>query len=284
MENCALKQGATRSFRDRCYALETGVKFCAVVGIALLVASCATKSRIDTRYGVAASPKKYGAHDSIPKGGGRYQTGKPYTIAGRVYVPKKDARGYSEVGTASWYGPGFHGRKTANGEYFDQNSITAAHTTLPLPCYVRVTNLKNNRSIVVRVNDRGPFAHNRVIDLSQKTAEALDFRHFGTAQVKVEYIGKASLNGSDDHLLLASLSTNGTPAQLKGFQEETMVASLSPVENGDKSPKMALAYTSDPSDESPEKIFLRTGYDDQAEVPIRVKGSALKNASNLSVD
>ena len=93
----------------------------------------------------------------VPKGGGVYRVGKPYTVAGRVYVPEENTN-YSAVGLASWYGDDFHGRYTANGEIFDMTSISAAHPTLPLPSYVRVTNLANNRSIVVRVNDRGPYA------------------------------------------------------------------------------------------------------------------------------
>jgi rare lipoprotein A len=103
---------------------------------------------------------------------------------------------------------------TANGEIFDRGSVAAAHTTMPLPSYARVTNLRNGHSIIVRVNDRGPFHGNRIIDVSQKTAEALDFRQAGTAPVRVEYVGRASTNGSDDEILLASLRTDGGPASL----------------------------------------------------------------------
>ncbi len=99
--------------------------------------------------------------------------------------------GYSAVGMASWYGADFHGRRTADGEAFDMNSLTAAHPTLPLPCRVRVTNLANRRSIVVRVNDRGPFVHHRLIDVSAKTAKVLGFYTHGLAKVKIDYIGRA---------------------------------------------------------------------------------------------
>jgi rare lipoprotein A len=112
---------------------------------------------------------------------------------------------------ASWYGNDFHGRYTANGEVFDMNSISAAHPTLPLPSYVRVTNIANNRSIIVRVNDRGPYAGNRLIDVSVKTAELLGFYGHGVARVKVEYIGRAPLEGSDDRKLVATLR-EGVPA------------------------------------------------------------------------
>ena len=105
--------------------------------------------------------------------------GKPYNINGRTYVPAEDPS-YRAEGIASWYGRDFHGRLTANGEVYDMHSISAAHTTLPLPSYVRVTNLENGRSIVVRVNDRGPYARSRVIDLSIGTAKALDFYSRGS--------------------------------------------------------------------------------------------------------
>lgn len=113
--------------------------------------------------------------------------GKPYKIEGRTYVPEYNPT-YSEVGVASWYGPGFHGRATANGERFNQNSLTAAHRTLPLPCLVRVTNMENNKVAIVKVNDRGPFAKNRILDLSKGSAKALGVIGAGTAQVKVEYL------------------------------------------------------------------------------------------------
>jgi rare lipoprotein A len=112
---------------------------------------------------------------------------------------------YSAVGMASWYGDDFHGRYTANGEIFDMHSISAAHPTLPLPSYVRVTNLSNSRSIVVRVNDRGPYARDRLIDVSVKTAELLGFYGHGVTRVKVEYVGRAPLQGSDDRKLVATL-------------------------------------------------------------------------------
>ena len=140
----------------------------------------------------------------MPKGGGVYRVGKPYTVAGREYVPQEDVN-YSATGLASWYGEDFHGRYTANGEVFDMNSISAAHPTLPLPSYARVTNLANHRSIVVRVNDRGPYVGDRVIDLSVKAATLLGFYGHGLAKVKVEYVGRAPLAGSDDRKLVATL-------------------------------------------------------------------------------
>lgn len=116
---------------------------------------------------------------------GQYKVGEPYEIDGVTYYPKEDYR-YSETGIASWYGPGFEGKHTANGETFDPGELTAAHRTLPMPSLVRVTNLDNGKSVVVRVNDRGPFANNRVIDLSQRAAELLGFANLGTAKVRVD--------------------------------------------------------------------------------------------------
>ncbi len=153
-------------------------------------------------FGVAGSPR-ITKSKNVPKGGGRYHVGAPYKIRGKWYRPKEDAN-YSKVGTASWYGPNFHGRMTANGEIYDQNALSAAHPTLPLPSYARVTNLANKHSVVVRVNDRGPFAHGRIIDLSARAADALGYRANGVAKVRVEYVGKARMDGLDEHYLVAS--------------------------------------------------------------------------------
>jgi rare lipoprotein A len=143
--------------------------------------------------------------------------GKPYMVAGRWYSPRVDTS-YDKTGRASWYGSNFHGRLTANGEIFDQNALTAAHPTLPLPSYVRVTNLDNRRSIIVRVNDRGPFVADRLIDLSKRSADMLGYLNTGVASVRVQYVGPAPLEGDDTRILLASLDApsaleqGGTPS------------------------------------------------------------------------
>ncbi|MBT5266448.1 MAG: septal ring lytic transglycosylase RlpA family protein [Rhodospirillaceae bacterium] len=126
-----------------------------------------------------------------PKSEGRYKVGSPYQIKGVWYYPRVDY-GYRETGIASWYGPNFHQKRTANGEIFDQNALTAAHRTLPMPSAVRVTNLGNGRSIVLRVNDRGPFAHGRIIDLSRRAAQLLGYERQGTARVRVEILAEES--------------------------------------------------------------------------------------------
>jgi rare lipoprotein A len=178
---------------------------------ALTLANCSGgPGRIDPRYGVSASTRVIEPGQPIPKGGGIYRVGKPYVVAGRTYIPEMNPH-YSAVGMASWYGDEFHGRYTSNGEIFDENAITAAHPTLPLPSYARVTNLQNHKSIVVRVNDRGPFVGNRIIDLSIKSAKVLGFYGHGLAKVKVEYVGAAPLAGSDDAMLMSTLR-QGEPA------------------------------------------------------------------------
>ena len=186
----------------------------AAVGACLLLANCASSgkfaSRVDPKYGVSSSPRVVAMGEPVPKGGGTYRIGKPYTVAGRVYVPEEDPD-YRAEGMASWYGDDFHGRLTANGEVFDMLSLTAAHPTLPIPSYARVTNLRNGKSLVVRVNDRGPYHGNRLIDVSNKAAELLDFKSNGVAKVRVEYVGRAPLEGSDDRQLMATLRT-GVPA------------------------------------------------------------------------
>jgi rare lipoprotein A len=180
------------------------------------------------KYGTA-SQRVVGEGQDVPKGGGRDMVGKPYTIAGKRYTPYAKPTGFTQVGLASWYGEAFHGRKTANGEIYDRHGVSAAHTTMPLPSYARVTNVLNGRSIIVRVNDRGPYHGNRVIDLSQATADALAYRHLGVARVKIDYIGRASTGGSDDKKLLATLRTDGQPASLPGFTESpTQVARATP--------------------------------------------------------
>nr|WP_280939989.1 septal ring lytic transglycosylase RlpA family protein [Methylobacterium sp. ZNC0032] len=181
-----------------------------------------------SKYG-PASQRVVAEGEAVPKGGGRQLVGKAYSVAGKRYTPFEKPVGFTQVGTASWYGEAFHGRRTANGEIYDRHSISAAHPTMPLPAYARVTNLMNSRSIIVRVNDRGPFHGGRMMDLSQSTADALAFRHLGTARIKMEYLGQASLAGSDDKLLLATLRTDGSPAPIPGTSARTMVASSEPV-------------------------------------------------------
>lgn len=150
------------------------------------------------------------------KGEGVYKVGKPYKVNGVWYFPKEDYQ-YDEVGIASWYGPGFHMKNTANGEVFDMNLVSAAHKTLPLPSVAKVTNMENGRSITVRVNDRGPFVNDRIIDLSRKAAELLGILGNGTAKVRVQLL-------SEESMTAASLAQNKVYVKGSG--------GLPPVEQG----------------------------------------------------
>lgn len=147
--------------------------------IPLLLAACA---------GGDTSPSPYANNGD---GRGHFKVGKPYVIDGTTYVPQEDYS-YDETGIASWYGPGFHGRYTANGEVYDSTQLTAAHRTLPMPSLVRVTNLDNGKSVVMRVNDRGPFARSRILDMSSRGADLLDFKKQGTAKVRVQILSEES--------------------------------------------------------------------------------------------
>jgi rare lipoprotein A len=131
-----------------------------------------------------------------PLSRGIYKIGKPYTVAGQTYVPAEDPN-YDETGIASWYGDGFHGGQTANGEVYDMHMLTAAHKTLPMPSYAHVHNPVNGRTIMVRINNRGPFKGDRIIDLSWEAARQLDFKSRGLATVRVTYVGPAPLDGND---------------------------------------------------------------------------------------
>lgn len=243
----------------------------AIVAVAgLMLANCASSSKfaakVDPKYGVATSARVVEPGEPIPKGGGTYRVGKPYVVAGKTYVPEENVD-YRAEGMASWYGDAFHGRLTANGEIFDMNSISAAHPTLPLPSYVRVTNLENNRSIVARVNDRGPYHGNRVIDLSVKTAKLLGFHDDGLAQVRVEYVGRAPLSGSDDRKLVATLRHNvpGLPSS------SVRIASAEPFVPELKELKETRVQFRGTSPVPPDRPFVRGAAvtADGAKLPIR---------------
>lgn len=228
------------------------LKISAVLAASLVLANCGTSKSgfLASKYGASASPKVVSENQRVPVGGGYAKVGKPYIIAGRVYQPS-DPSHYSATGLATWYGDDFHGRMTANGEVFNTFSVSAAHPTLPLPSYIRVTNLSNGRSIVARVNDRGPFHSDRLLDVSERVAEALAFRNAGTAKVKIDYLGKAPQEGSDDARLIATLTTDGSPAVLKGNASAAlMTASVEPAklplgETLDEAAKDVAEETSD---------------------------------------
>ena len=193
-----------------------------VTTTALSLSGCSSVKQLTHMSSVEPLERVVGPHDKVTPGGGRYQVGKPYAVNGRTYVPREDAS-LDETGYASWYGGDVHhGTRTANGEVYDRDSISAAHPTMPLPSYARITSLDTGRSIIVRVNDRGPYARGRVIDLSEKTASLLDVKGRGVARVRVQYVGRAGLAGSDQRTLTASLRG---PGLLPNAEDRILLAS-----------------------------------------------------------
>lgn len=184
---------------------EAAARILAVCVLAALAAACSTTPEVRRAAqsaagagavrAVAAPAPRRDHGELLALGRAEDQrVGNPYQVSGISYTPQRDDS-YDQTGIASWYGPGFHGRLTANGETYDQDALTAAHPTLPLPSIVEVTNLENGRTVRVRVNDRGPFARGRIIDMSHAGARELGFIGAGTARVRVRYVGPASYMG-----------------------------------------------------------------------------------------
>lgn len=213
---------------------------CAALAVAAAALAGCNATTANNKYGVTASPRVVPVGAPVPSGGGTYKVGQPYRIAGKTFVPREDP-GYDEVGLASWYGADFHGRRTANGEVFDSTALSAAHPTLPLPTYARVTNLDNGKSVVVRINDRGPFAHNRLIDLSKRTAEVLEFKHMGTAKVRVQYVGAAPLDGNDGQWLTTTVRHDGQPVAPVMLASAPQVPAQAPVQAPAQAPAQVAA-------------------------------------------
>lgn len=190
---------------------------------------------------------------------GTYKVGEPYQINGIWYYPNEDYS-YDETGIASWYGPGFHGGKTANGERFDTNELTAAHPTLPMPSLARVTNLDNGRSLVVRINDRGPFSGGRLIDVSRRAAQMLGFESSGTAKVRVQVLADES------RAIAAAARRYGAPQAEQAYASATV--SSAPV------PKVAVQELPDSKPYSPPRVAPEPVAQDRAkpvELPVVTK-------------
>jgi rare lipoprotein A (peptidoglycan hydrolase) len=208
--------GGRLSRLDRCRI----ARGCAVIAACFVLSSCSGQL---TSSNAKYSQRVVEEDEPVSKGGGQHRVGGPYNAGGRDHTPVEN-KTYRAEGMASWYGRDFHGRPTANREVYDMHSISAAHPTMPLPSYARVTNLENGRSIIVRVNNRGPYSRGRIVDLSVGTAKALDFYSKGLAKVRVEYVGRAPIEGSDDRMLMATLR-EGSPAPAPS---KVMVASAKP--------------------------------------------------------
>jgi rare lipoprotein A len=219
---------------------------------------------------------------------GYYTVGQPYRIAGKTYVPREEPH-YSQVGIASWYGYDFHGRKTANGEIYDLDAVTAAHPTLPLPSYARVTNVENGRSIMVRINDRGPFVDDRIIDVSRTVARKLDFETDGTAKVRVDYLRPASLEADDEKMLLASYQGPGaSPASNGGPLVMVAAAQPSPtsVAIAAAAPSRPTPMRTSLSFAEPAPLTAAQGSSDAvggSDLSARLSLAAAKKASELGV-
>lgn len=208
--------------------------------------------------------------------GGYYKVGRPYKIKGQVYTPQEDYS-YDETGIASWYGSDFHNQKTANGEIFNKNELTAAHKTLPMPSLARVTNLENGRAIVVRINDRGPFAYSRIIDLSQRSAQLLGFERQGTAKVRVQVLADESKAiaeamrryGSTPDQAVAAVQSQ--PAQQKGYvSASSQPVSAQPLSETIASVKPVPTYTQLPVTGA-QDLYVQAGAFTQRDNAMRLK-------------
>jgi rare lipoprotein A len=195
--------------------MRLAARFFFVVAAGLLAAACST----------APKPQAVAEDHTVrvPPNAGVYKVGQPYQIDNVWYYPREQPD-YDETGIASWYGPTFYGKHTANGEMYDGNQLTAAHKTLPMPVNVRVTNLDNGKSLVVRVNDRGPYARGRIIDLSKRAAELLDVVQSGTARVRVTYLSRADINGGPPPSETPAVIASALPAAPSGKVDSSALA------------------------------------------------------------
>ncbi len=184
---------------------------CILLAMSITISGCSSQRSAPRNPFAGTGSPYYKGKGPVPIGGGRYHVGNPYQVAGRWFTPKEQPN-YDKTGPASWYGEAFNRRMTSNGEWFDMDRLTAAHPTLPLPSYAKVTNVNNGATIIVRINDRGPFVGLRIIDLSKQSASLLGFKRQGTAKVRVQYIGPAPLNDNGTHLMAMNQELeNGTP-------------------------------------------------------------------------
>lgn len=202
-----------------------GVRLACVIAGMVLVGCSETQLAVHSAKRLISTPE--------PEQPTQYKIGKPYQIAGVWYYPQEDYK-YDESGIASWYGAKFHGRRTANGEVYDMNALTAAHRTLPMPSFVRVTNLENGRSLILRINDRGPFARGRIIDISRRGSQLLNFQRQGTARVRVQVLADQTRAVKARITNQAQLAKAGSPITVDRLPKPKVQAqSLPPV--GDNS-------------------------------------------------
>ena len=213
--------------------VRAGIRWVSLVLFAFVLSACA-----ETEFLIHSSKLVTGSAD---KASPQYKIGKPYQFQGTWYYPAEDFK-YEETGIASWYGAQFHGRKTANGEIYDMNTLTAAHRTLPMPSFVRVTNLGNGRSLILKVNDRGPFARNRIIDISRRGAQLLGFHDAGTARVRVQIMADKSRAIAARTKSEVQLAAVGSPIIVARLPKPAVATeSLSPLPGAKSSPGIVNA-------------------------------------------
>lgn len=231
--------------------------------VALSLSACST-----TNFAVAKWKDWNTDTNTQTASSGNFKVGKPYYVDGRRYTPQ-ESYSLDETGIASWYGPGFHGARTANGEKYDQYELTAAHRTLQLPALVRVTNLQNGKSVVVRVNDRGPFSKGRIIDVSKRAADLLGFIGQGTARVRVQVLAEESrqlaemarrgMNTRGTELALNGLSGGHPLVPLAGPTQVQQVAYVPPQPAAPVSPKEFWEPTSQPTAHQAATTYTPSG-------------------------
>ena len=205
----------------------------------------------------------YKGKGAIPFAGGKYHVGNAYQVAGRWFKPHEQP-GYDKKGQASWYGEAFHRRMTSNGEWFDMNTMTAAHATLPIPSYAKVTNLANGRQVIVRINDRGPFVDTRILDVSKRAADALDFRNKGIANVRVQLIGPAPLKDKNARHVMAlneALQNGASVSQLASLSSSetnnVQIAAAKPRKLQQSEEVQQVAYEAPPVMSAPAGYIVR---------------------------
>lgn len=237
---------------------------CLFIG-GLFLTGCA-----ETQF-LAHTAKKFGGNDGPDPVYGEYKVGKPYQIYGTWYYPKEDYT-YDETGIASWYGPNFHGKKTANGAIFDSNALTAAHRTLPMPSVVRVTNLENGRSLLLTVNDRGPFAKGRIIDISKRGAQLLGFKDNGTARVRVQIMERQSLalKNSSGHFEIHEVKKGEGPITVEAIPKETVKAESLPPPNGVSASPQPAVISNDKAPVSRIEPQFQTAPNDVSQVKVNL--------------
>lgn len=257
--------------------ISTSSRILMALGAAFLLSACA-----ETQLVVHSAKELTGSGNTagVPKTKGKYKVGTPYQIKGTWYYPAENFK-YVETGISSWYGPKFHGKKTANGETYDMNALTAAHRTLPLPSVVRVINLKNGRSLNLRVNDRGPFARGRIIDVSRRAAQLLGFQRAGTARVRVEIVADesqrlklAAINGS----LPQSAKITGQAVAKKTVRTEPISGNVATRARRDR----AVSTVPRPVDDEVVKTGTVTTVPTPADSQLFVQAGAFANFANAS--